>query len=74
MREIIIDNTDEKSIITLVENSIVTEKYEEDFNKKNNPKNQNVLKINISELVVSNEIKREEIDQLKKDIKSFFNF
>ncbi len=34
MREIIIDNTDEKSIITLVENSIVTEKYEEDFNKK----------------------------------------
>ena len=36
MREIIIDNTDEKSIITLVENSIVTEKYEEDFNKKKN--------------------------------------
>ena len=33
MREIIIDNTDEKSIITLVENSIVTEKYEEDFNR-----------------------------------------
>lgn len=52
----------------------IKKQLEEDFNKKNNPKSQNVLKINISELVVSNEIKREKIDQLKKDIKSFFNF
>lgn len=52
----------------------IKKQLEEDFNKKNNPKSQNVLKINISELVVSNEIKREEIDQLKKGIKSFFNF
>lgn len=49
----------------------IKKQLEEYFAKKNH-RNINQLSINIREVIPSKEIKRDEIDELKKEINSFF--